>query len=346
MGYIYEIKNKITFKRYIGQTIQEPKVRWSAHKRIDSNCIYLKRAFEKYGIENFEFKVLIICFDEDVYKYEIEYIKKFNTVVPNGYNLSEGGTSGFSGCKHSEETKLILSEKSQKYFDNEENLKKNSDLVLEGLKNIDISDKMEKSEKWQNVLINHKFGYNQAVPVIQLDNDNNEIAKFYSIAEASQKTNTNSKSLLRVLNGLQIKAGGFKWIKDISNNEIIVSNSQSIAIIQYSLDNIKLKEYISIAQAAKVNNFSKSAISANLKGESKTSNGFIWKYKNQEQNKTIKNNKPCRISQYDLLNNKIKSYDSISKASKESGYTKSGLIANLQGKSKTYKGFIWKKEVI
>ncbi len=39
------------------------------------------------------------------YKYEIEYIKKYNTMVTNGYNLTPGGEGGgFYGKKHSQET--------------------------------------------------------------------------------------------------------------------------------------------------------------------------------------------------------------------------------------------------
>ena len=33
--------------------------------------------------------------------YEVEYMRKYNTLVPNGYNLREGGNSG----KHHEDTK-------------------------------------------------------------------------------------------------------------------------------------------------------------------------------------------------------------------------------------------------
>jgi len=33
------------------------------------------------------------------YKYEIEYIKKYNTMVPNGYNLTSGEGGGFYGKK-------------------------------------------------------------------------------------------------------------------------------------------------------------------------------------------------------------------------------------------------------
>ena len=91
MGYIYKITNKVDGKIYVGQTIQVLEDRWRQHKKIGSNCRYLKRAFNKYGIDNFEFNIICICFDEDTNKFEEEYIKKFNTLVPNGYNLRAGG---------------------------------------------------------------------------------------------------------------------------------------------------------------------------------------------------------------------------------------------------------------
>jgi hypothetical protein len=36
---------------------------------------------KKYGIENFTFEILIICFDEERYKFEMEYIKKYNSMA-------------------------------------------------------------------------------------------------------------------------------------------------------------------------------------------------------------------------------------------------------------------------
>ena len=106
MGYIYKITNKVDGKIYVGQTIQVLEDRWRQHKKIGSNCRYLKRAFNKYGIDNFEFNIICICFDEDLDKYEIQYMEKYNSMVPNGYNLRKGGNSG----KHHEETKRKISE--------------------------------------------------------------------------------------------------------------------------------------------------------------------------------------------------------------------------------------------
>ena len=88
MGFIYKITNIITNKCYIGETKQNnPESRWKEHKNTIKNgvgCPALQDAVKKYGIENFKFDILLICFDEDRYKYEIEYIKKYNSIVPKG----------------------------------------------------------------------------------------------------------------------------------------------------------------------------------------------------------------------------------------------------------------------
>ena len=114
MGYIYLITNKIDNKQYIGQTIENDVCdRWKGHLKSSSNCIYLKRAFQKYKSENFKFEIICICFDSDCNIYEEDYIKKFNTLVPNGYNLKQGGNNG---GKHHIETKNKISNKLKENF--------------------------------------------------------------------------------------------------------------------------------------------------------------------------------------------------------------------------------------
>jgi group I intron endonuclease len=107
MGYIYKITNLIDNKCYIGQTLNDLQERWRQHKKKSSNCRYLKSAFKKYGFENFKFELVCVCFDEDLDKFEIEYIKKFKCLVPDGYNLKEGGLGG--GSLH-QETKNKISD--------------------------------------------------------------------------------------------------------------------------------------------------------------------------------------------------------------------------------------------
>ena len=109
MGYIYLITNKVNGKRYVGQTIHEDiETRWTQHRKMKKTMLgrYIYNAYVKHGINNFDFKIICICFDEDCNFLEEEYIQKFNTLAPNGYNLREGGKNS----RHHEESKRLMSE--------------------------------------------------------------------------------------------------------------------------------------------------------------------------------------------------------------------------------------------
>lgn len=88
---IYIIENKINHRVYIGQStaIEE---RWKRHKYYSSNQkeYPLYRAFRKYGIDNFEFRIIEECMPEELdekEKYWITYYDSYN----NGYNQTSGG---------------------------------------------------------------------------------------------------------------------------------------------------------------------------------------------------------------------------------------------------------------
>lgn len=112
---IYMATNKINSKEYIGQTVNSLNYRKSQHisdalnKR---NNMYFGRSLKKYGPENFDWEILHnnITNTNDLNKLEIYYIKLYGTYT-NGYNLTFGG-NGFSGFKHSVESRLRRSETS------------------------------------------------------------------------------------------------------------------------------------------------------------------------------------------------------------------------------------------
>ena len=111
MGYIYVITNRINGRRYVGQTgCKDVQERWRKHKKcgVDGkgDCRAIVGALHKYGVENFTFEIVCICFDEDMNALESYYIKKYMTLAPHGYNLTEGGEGG----KMSEETRRKMSE--------------------------------------------------------------------------------------------------------------------------------------------------------------------------------------------------------------------------------------------
>ena len=117
---IYIITNKINNKKYVGQTIN-PKKRWSAHKyegiHYNYTNIALYNAMKKYGVENFEFKVIESNIDiNEINDRETFWIKKINTYKPNGYNLTFGG-EGLQGFKMSKESKDKLSKIAKERYD-------------------------------------------------------------------------------------------------------------------------------------------------------------------------------------------------------------------------------------
>ena len=50
----------------------------------------LRKDIEKYGLENFEFEILdSASTQEELDRKQREYIKKYNSLEPHGYNLQE-----------------------------------------------------------------------------------------------------------------------------------------------------------------------------------------------------------------------------------------------------------------
>lgn len=98
MGVVYKITIPQTGKSYIGKTIQSFKIRWAAHVGESDGSYntkdrsYFHSSLRKYGFDDVVKEILFESdIDEELYEKEIEYIKLHNTLVPNGYNISEGG---------------------------------------------------------------------------------------------------------------------------------------------------------------------------------------------------------------------------------------------------------------
>ena len=101
MSYIYIITNNANGKQYIGQHRYDGEGVDTTYK---GSGVLLKKAYRKYGIENFSMKVLEFCEDVSLDSLEVKYISEYNTKTPNGYNLTDGG-GGCSGKAYSEEQK-------------------------------------------------------------------------------------------------------------------------------------------------------------------------------------------------------------------------------------------------
>ena len=257
MGYIYKITNTVTGKCYIGETIQDYNRRWGKHinsLKYKEGCPLLKASMKKHGIEKFTFEILIICFDEDLVKYEKEYIKKYNSQVPNGYNILSGGQigQGMVGYKHTETTKDKIRQSGNIFRQNNpDHFETYRDKHKEAMSKVDISNCVKNSQKFQKAMIEKRIGGHNI-----------------NLSEESKKKI--SESLKKYYQNADTKNRKKPIVNTLSNNK---------AVLQYTKDETFVNEYISISEAGRLSGVKKSNIDHVLAGRTKTAGGFIWKYK-------------------------------------------------------------------
>jgi group I intron endonuclease len=255
MGYIYKITNTKNNKCYIGVTIKEnPNERWCAHKsniRNDRGCPLLMKAFNKHGEESFKFEVLIICFDDDVYYYEEEYIKKYNSASPNGYNVAEGGKSGrnFLGKTHSDETKKKIGLKSKEYNSKPEVRERSRQIMIE----LNRSGKIKRNtENWKKAVTEGRIGG----------------------SNFSEETRKKISEKLK---------GHFKSEETKRKHSETMTKINGRKVGQYTLDGYLIAKFNTIKEASALTSIPRSTIQATASGRCKTGKGFIWKYADIEE---------------------------------------------------------------
>lgn len=129
--YIYKIINKINNKVYVGQSIS-PKHRWQAHKRsVNKPIQVIHHALIKYGIDNFAYEIIACCFGFDAAnEAETTIVKQEKSLVPNGYNVSNGG---FNAPKTEEwKKKVIATRKAKDNYKHSEDTKRKIALANAG----------------------------------------------------------------------------------------------------------------------------------------------------------------------------------------------------------------------
>jgi group I intron endonuclease len=166
-GQIYLITNIQNQKKYVGQTLTHRKNhgkyrpfgiqgRFNDHlseaicNTKKKQCRYLNNAIRHYGKEFFTVSLITNCQPSELDEYEKYYIEEYNTLYPNGYNLTRGGktteyvkaddvsklettTPGIrGGCEmRSEKTRNKISEQLKKVLGTEENRKRQMSVTKE-----------------------------------------------------------------------------------------------------------------------------------------------------------------------------------------------------------------------
>ena len=96
MGYIYKITNMQNNKIYVGKTTTCIRDRFSKHvyeantPNTKGYSFILHKAMRKYGIENFQIEQIEDVDNDLINEREIYWIKFYNSMIPNGYNMTLG----------------------------------------------------------------------------------------------------------------------------------------------------------------------------------------------------------------------------------------------------------------
>lgn len=221
MGLIYCITNKLNNKKYIGQTTKTADLRFAEHVKIafgnnskKKQAIHL--AIYKYGKDNFEIQVIEdnINNKDILNKKEEYYISKYNTMVPNGYNIHKGGQGG------NKKTIYKIHPTDNVILDIYES-ESQAAIKNEGLERTGIGRAAShKTRGYGGFRWSNESNINEWQPplqdidttVLQIDNDYNIVNEYKSATQASLITHINEGNIYSSAKSCGKKrAGGFYW---------------------------------------------------------------------------------------------------------------------------------------
>lgn len=145
MYYIYLIVNKVNGKTYVGQRKSSKECHLD---RYMGSGKLLKKAKQKYGIENFEKFLIQYCYSkEETDKTERFWIAEYRRRGKAEYNIADGGQGGgFKGKHHTEESK-----------------RKTSGSCKGAFKSEAVRQKLSKAHKGKNFSDEHKQNLSESL---------------------------------------------------------------------------------------------------------------------------------------------------------------------------------------
>lgn len=207
---IYCARNIINNKSYIGwcTNFKERKARHIRSSELGSKTRF-HNALRKYGSDYFEWFILFedLNSQDDCKRMEMRMIALFDTYA-NGYNSTIGGDGGFTGHNSGQfkpGQKPWSTGRKLHYIDKLKSAhsgKKQSLITIEK-RALQLRGRKYSEQHCRNI------GISLYKRVAQYDLDDNLLAEYQSLKEATSKTGVNNISA--VCHGKLLQAGGFKW---------------------------------------------------------------------------------------------------------------------------------------
>lgn len=306
IGYIYVITNNINGRQYVGQTIQTIEKRYENHIRDAKGGytnMYIHKAIRKYGEENFSINQLEMV-EYELYEDLIEqlnilekfYIKKCNTLNPNGYNLTQGGE------RRSEDAKVAVDEYdlNGSFIQTHESLlmaalsvgSKHNGAIAKCCNGISKfafqriwryhSDSLDKYELPDVTIANREY---KMAPVDKYSIKGEFICSYNSmaLAEIDLGLDFGVSHISNCCKGKQYTACGYVWrYKGEPFGKYIEKDKRFRKCAVYDLNDILIGTFDSILDACNHLGIdykkASSHISQCCQGKRKTTNGYKWKY--------------------------------------------------------------------
>lgn len=357
---IYCIFNKVNHKRYIGQSSDIIR-RWNQHKNILSSRkklldnIHLMNAWQKYGVNNFDFFIVERCAISELDALEMFWINYYDSANPaKGYNKTQGGKY----YNKNRQGHLLSEQDVLKIIDLFENKESNTSIA----KQFNISKTsvayIRKHKSWayltngldiqhSNFYDTHEFANGTAKPIDVYTLNGDFIKTFPSIIQAATELKIANSSIIKVCYGKQISAK--KYIFRFHGCDFNMYKTKktpdvkSVPVDQYDLNWNYIQSFNSINEAFIATGIY--GIRFVLSNPAFTRGKYHWLRKGERPPKEeiYKTSRWVAVNQYDSNWNLIASYPSLKHASLETNISTSCICNVLSGRRKTAGGFYWDK---
>lgn len=271
-------------KKYIGQTIQSLQERARQGKGY-RKCGVFYRAILKYGFDAMKVEILEECDISLLDEKEREWIDFYDTRVPNGYNIAEGGITGNTRKVYQYLAKT--GEFIQEYSSLTEAAKANGIDRIDGISNcLHGRRKVHFGYIWSFERVDKKdpeeYISNEKIPIYAYTLDGKFFNEYESINAGAAATDTNRGDIGKVLRGKIKFANGLIWSKEKVDSVPPIRTGKNGATPVKQIDKNTgevIQIFSSQSEAARTLGLKSSCgISDCCVGRHKTCAGFRWEF--------------------------------------------------------------------